>query len=255
MKIRWRRGANPNAGEEGLGLESVRFDLLGLTRQPDVAPNHRYWLGRNLGVDENWFPIPPDLPSLQEDEIRATYEALIEDQPDADGRMPRLLHVSVHHETPLPVVFTLIRVPDDRRYAFVGAITLPLAECSWVIKVQSSEGSTTGIRETLAGARFRKQYSTPESSIEHLASHFDPYDAQWDLDENDPLTLVRQSTNKVLASLEVDAEVRRATPFRWRLDAWLDDAKEGQQRHPPRERLTTSSIRSKHPVRSMRSLA
>ena len=54
----------------------------------------------------------------------------------------------------------------------------------------------------------------PRSSIEELASHFDPYDARWDLDHHDPLTLVRQSTNKVLASLEVDPEVRQGTPFR-----------------------------------------
>jgi hypothetical protein len=133
---------------------------------------------------------------------------------NADGLTPLVVHISVHQETPVPVVCALTRLPDDHRYTFVGAITVPLAECSWVIKVQSSEGPITGLREALAFDRFLEEHPMPRAPIEELASHFDPYDARWDLDQHDPLSLVRQSTNEVLASLEVDPEVRKRTPFR-----------------------------------------
>jgi hypothetical protein len=104
MKVPWKTGGNANAGGNGLGLDSIRFDTLGLERLPDEPPDCRYWLGPNLELSENWFAIPPDLPSLQEDEIRATYDTLFGDQPDAQGRMPRPFALSVHRETPLPVV-------------------------------------------------------------------------------------------------------------------------------------------------------
>ncbi|HEY6429295.1 MAG TPA: hypothetical protein VIX84_18890 [Acidimicrobiales bacterium] len=77
----------------------------------------------------------------------------------------------------------------------------------WVIKVQGSEGQTTGVRETLAGARFRRE--NRHLPVEEQPP-FDLYDAQWDFD-GDPLTQVRQSIDRVLASLEVDPEVRQAT--------------------------------------------
>jgi hypothetical protein len=195
-----------------LGLESIRFDTLGLTPDPDEPLNERYWLGPNLMLSEHWFPIPPDLPGLREDEIRAMYDGMHwAQQPDADGRTHRLLHLSVHHETPVPVVCTLIRVvvPGNNCYSFVGAITLPLAVCSWVIKVQSDEYQPTGIRETLAGAHFRRENRHLSAEEER---RFDPYDAQWDFD-GDPLTAVRQSIDRVLASLEVDLRVRHASPF------------------------------------------
>ena len=80
--------------------------------------------------------------------------------------------------------------------------------------MQSSEGPVTGLREALAFDRFLEEHPMPRASIEEFASHFDPYDSRWDSDQHDPLTLVRQSTNKVLTSLDVDPEVRQRTPFR-----------------------------------------
>ncbi len=172
MKFFPRKKAAP----EDLGLESIRFDTLGLTREPEEASNERDWFGPNLWLAQHWFPIPPDFPSLKEEEIRRTYEAPLGDQGDVDGRTPRLLHVAVHRETPVPTVCTLIRgvVPGDDRYSFIGGLTLPLAGCSWVIKVRSSEGPITGVREALAFHRFSKEQPLPDQSIEELASTFNP---------------------------------------------------------------------------------
>jgi hypothetical protein len=210
--MRFIRSSGKGRGlvSEIMGLDTVRFDTLGLTRQPDEAPNHRYWLGPALGLSENWFPIPPDMPSLNKDAIRAMYNKLLGDRQDADGRTARLLDVAVKRESVVPAVCTLIRLPDDNRYSFVGAITLLLAECSWVIKVQSSEGGVTGVREALAFHRFSGE--NPELSIDERLSTFDPYDEQWDFDD-EPLTSVRQAQKIVLASLQFDAVVFQASPF------------------------------------------
>ena len=208
--IRRRKGSGRGLISEAMGLDTVRFDTLGLTRQPDEEPNHRYWLGPGLALSENWFPIPPDMPSLNEDAIRPMYDELLGDQQDDDGRTAGLLDVAVKRENVVPAVCTLIRLPDDNRYTFVGAITLLLAECSWVIKIQSSESGITGVREAVAFHRFSGE--NPELSIDERLSTFDPYDEQWDFND-EPLTSVRRAQKKVLASLQFDAMVLQAGPF------------------------------------------
>ncbi len=212
MQLFRKRGGSPDG--TAFGLDSIRFDTLGLAREPDEEPDSRYWLGQNLLLSENWFSIPPDFPSLDEHEIRATYDAALEAQPGVEGRTPLLLHLAVRHETPVPVVQTLIRIvgPGDDRYGFVSAVTLPLAECSWVVKVESYEVGMTGVRETVAFHRFSEE--RPDLSFDERTSLFDPYDVHWDSDQDDPLTVVRQSTDSVLASLDVDPEVRQAAQFR-----------------------------------------
>jgi hypothetical protein len=69
------------------------------------------------------------------------------------------------------------------------------------------------MREALAFDRFAREQGVPGQSMEEMMSVFDPYEEQWDLDQQDPLTAVRQWMVSILASLEVDPEVGRATPF------------------------------------------
>lgn len=215
MRLPRRKGAHSQSVPPGLRLESVRFDTVGLTRRPEHTPYECYWRGKNLGVSQHWFPSPPDVVSLEEGGIRGMYEALLAEQGGVDGRPPRLLDVALHREMPAPVIGTLIRgvMPDDDRSTFLGALTVLLADCSWVIKAQSSEGAITGVREALAFDRLLGEQGGAGQSIEETTSVFDPYDEQWDSDEADPLTAVRRSMARTLASLEVDPEVTRAPPF------------------------------------------
>jgi hypothetical protein len=54
----------------------------------------------------------------------------------------------------------------------------------------------------------------PGQSIEEIMAIFDPYGEKWDTDQFDePLTSVRQSMKRILATLDVDREVLQAIAF------------------------------------------
>jgi len=71
------------------------------------------------------------------------------------------------------------------------------------------------VRETIAGARFLneagKGITTEE--MEEIWPNFDPYEARWDINDHEPLTLVRNRIDRILSSLTVEPEVLRTPPF------------------------------------------
>ena len=112
-----------------------------------------------------------------------------------------------------PVVRLVVRLPVPDRYVFVGSLTIPLADCSWVVKLQAVEGSITGLREALAADRALKERGL--QSFQELMGTFDPYDRQWDdIAPGDPLTAVRHYLDRLEASLQFGSEFSAQNPFR-----------------------------------------
>ncbi len=197
--------------DKHLGLDSISFDTLGLDLMSGDAGS-RIWQGNGIALSEHFFPIPPDFPSLEVEDLRRTYGG---DSPAPPGhdRTLRIIELGVMRQEPLPIVRVLWRLPMSDWYAFLGALTLPLAGCSWVVKAQANEGNPTGLREALAFDAALGQH--PGRSLEDVQREFDPYDSRWDdLYPNDPLTDVRRVLRTVQESLQYRAEVAEQTAFR-----------------------------------------
>jgi hypothetical protein len=104
---------------------------------------------------------------------------------------------------------------------FSAALTLPLAECSWVVSVQAAEPDTIGIREAIAldaflrgqGAAGEPQDKRSAESLEETMVRFDPYQSRWDGLVDDPLTNVRTHITAVEQSLALRPEVCDQSPF------------------------------------------
>ena len=149
--------------DDHLGLDSISFESF------DWAPasgdvGSRSWRGKEVVLSEHFFPFPPDLPSLDLEELRLVYEGTgrCSDQPlrrkrrflrsapaSSDPvRTTKVIELAVVWGTSLPIVRVVLRVPLPDRYAFVASLTLPLAECSWVVKVQAVDPDTTGARRS-----------------------------------------------------------------------------------------------------------
>src|SRR4051794_24884264 len=103
----------------------------------------------------HFFPVPPDLPSLDPQEIRVVYEGLessggaprrgrlfrgsVSRSSFRENRTKKVIEVSVSREAPIPIVRAILRLPQPDHYVYSASLTVPLAECSWDIKVQAAE--------------------------------------------------------------------------------------------------------------------
>jgi hypothetical protein len=134
----------------------------------------------------------------------------------------KLIDVAVARDTPVPIVRTIVRLPLPDRYVYAASLTLPLAECSWVVSVQAAEPGMTGIREAIALDSFLRgqgpageQHEKPsaDESLEETMARFDPYQPRWDGLVDDPLTTVRKHITQVEQSLALRPEVLDQAPF------------------------------------------
>jgi hypothetical protein len=132
-----------------------------------------------------------------------------------------LIDRTVARDTPVPIVRVTARVPLPDRYLFAASLTLPMAECSWVVSVQAAEPDMTGTREAIALDSFlREQGPTGEQdkpsadeSLQEWMARFDPYQSRWDGLVDDPLTTVRKHITQVEQSLALRPEVLGQAPF------------------------------------------
>jgi len=209
-----RRRAKPESArlDPRLGLDTISFDTFDWERQPD-QDGDRFWFSDGtirIILSEHFFALPPDLPSTDVDVLRSTYEAWMAEAEEEDGRTAQVVEVNVDPNG--PVVRLVLRLPLPDRYLFVGSLTVPLAECSWVVKLQAVEGSMTGLREALAADRALQELGF--QSFQQLVGIFDPYDRRWDdIAPGDPLTAVRHYLDRLEVSLKFRSEFATQKPF------------------------------------------
>ena len=212
---------------EPLGLDSITFDTFGW-EEVQSDETMRAWQGDGAVLVENFFPLPPDIESLDPDAIRVQYE----NQPDradvrrggflrriarrADERTRQIIEVTVERAGPVPIVRSTFRLPLPDRYLYSASLLLPLARCSWVVQVQSPEVDLTGLRESVAMLQFLQESQVADdrpSETDPMAG-FEPYDARWDGLVDDPLSAVRRQIGLVERSLVFAPAVLEAPPYR-----------------------------------------
>jgi hypothetical protein len=198
-------------------LDTISFETLDWPLQSDDGET-RFWLGDGIALKESFLTDAPDYPSLNKQELREAYEEtyanLTARNDDRDRQKLILLEVDVDQR--VPVVRELIRLPlslvGDNGIGFSGALTVPLADCSWYIRLQAREGGITGLREAFAFDRALQEHDGP--STEEILESFDPYDRAWDDIVPDPLSAVRSHLDRIQASIECGPEFYEQTPFR-----------------------------------------
>ena len=191
------------ANVSGLTLDAVTFDSTGHELKGDLRPGEvRVWYtpdGDGLGL--YLFPIPPDLPAnaTSRDELVAFY---VDQLAPAGGKLVELDLVAAAGMTVLRTIASLPGENDARVY--VGAITLPFRDFSYVFKCQCDEEGVTGMKETLLRAR----------ALTQDVGTADPDDPAHDADyPAHPVARCRRALAHVASTLRIDDEVAKLPRF------------------------------------------
>ena len=209
---RFKRG--PGEGGARPSLDAVRFDTTGYTFQGEPQPGMvRVWHtpeGDGLGV--YFFPMPPDLPgnATSADELAEFYRRLLG---DSGGK---LIEARVVVAGGCPAVRTILSLPQQSSgRTYVGSLTVPFRDFSFVLKCQCAEGGPTGLKEAMLFDRSRaaNEPMQVEGGCFHIPG-WNPDDLRHDAEFPDhPVARVRRVLDTVAGSLVLSGEVRELPGF------------------------------------------
>ncbi len=160
--------------ENNPSLASVTFGFVGYHDKGIQNGIHVWHTPAGDGVGLFFFSIPPDLPKAHScEELRQFYSAKLA----AGGRLVELRLVSVDGQ---PSIATIIKVPQKPTgMTYVGSITIPFRDFSFVFKGQCQEYSPTGIREsTLLDKLLKAEKVTVKAGA--IVGQFEPDGATFD---------------------------------------------------------------------------
>ena len=135
------------------------------------AGRTRRWrndVGDQLSLD--FFDVPPDLPSPPSniEPVRALYRQQL-------GASGGIVQVDAVVASGVPAVLAVFKFPQSPTgMTYLGAITIPFRDCSFVIKWQCPERGITGVRDTAVFALVAPPLDD-ETSLP-LGWAADPYD-------------------------------------------------------------------------------
>lgn len=211
-----------------LSIDAVQFDTSGL-KGLESTPNCKRWSsGRALEVSLRCIEMPPDIPcALSNKEGIRDYLRRCAIQGGGG-----LVEADVIKIGQVPCAKTIVKVPQQPSgTAYVGSITIPLAQGSYVIRVQSVETGITGMREsailnnlTAAGKvtisddgvlqNWERDPYDPKIKGDDLVLRNQSEDERYDkLFPTHPLTRVRVALKAILRTIKLDKSVLMAPPF------------------------------------------
>jgi hypothetical protein len=176
------------------------------------------------------FPIPPDIQADLDhlDDLRTFYRRTV--TPAGLG----VIEVETREIDGCRVVRTIFKAaqqPEGRIY--LGGLTFPFRDCSYVLKIQCEEGSMTGLRDTFVLSKLIKSGEVQlAGAVDRIPNWLDdPYDPnevgpmtrnkserpEYDAEFPDhPLTRARALLNHLEQTVAIAAAVKQRPGFVWR---------------------------------------
>lgn len=185
------------------------------------------WICQDLPakLSINYFALPPDLPvALSElDTLRRYYRELVA---QSNGG---IIKVETGSFVNYQYIETIMKVPTEAGMYYIGSITIPFSNCSYVIKIQATEGNITGVRDSAIMGKLLSQGSIEISSTQELTGWFeDPYlkdyqegtlmnlseKEEYDIEfPEHPLSLIRGKLMEIKKSITFHKKLAALKPF------------------------------------------
>lgn len=195
-------------------LDSLRFNTEGLVNPQEAQRNRvRIWqTPEGDGVGLFYFPIRPDLPARPEtiDRLRASYTAQLT---PAGGQIVEIAVVALRSG---PAIRLIIKSPQKPSgFTYVGSLTVPFRDFSYVVKIQCMEYGVTGLREAvLLERRLKTDEALTHDAVGFLPRHWNPDDPRHDSEFPDhPVTRARRFVRTIEPSVEIDSAIQSLPGF------------------------------------------
>jgi hypothetical protein len=223
-------------------LDLVGFDLVGFDAHGDHDGIRVWHSASGDAVGLHYFPTPPDIAADLEDleDVRAFYRKTAA---EAGLAIIEVEAPVIHGCRCVRMILKMPQQPTGMTY--LGSLTLPFQDFSYVLKVGCVERGTTGMRDAIIANQCINEGTVSISSDGHIEGWMaDPYDGsvraplmrnRSEAQEYDarfpehPLSRARGVLNHVQATLTIDVDLRRSPSFAqsetrhdlrrwWRLD-------------------------------------
>jgi hypothetical protein len=207
-------------------IESVSFDTTGWKLEHISEEMKRWTNDKNEVLSFHFFQMPPDVPCTLTDLVglRASYRTGLAEVGAA------LISADVFPIARMDCIKLVFKSPSQQGMVYVGSLTFPFEDFSFVIKIQSAETGARGVRDAVVLDALMQQglvvFDEESATIKGWAS--DPYSPEFEApllsnksdDEmydatfpDHPLTDVRACISRMLRTLRVDEEVLQAPRF------------------------------------------
>ncbi|MBW8688127.1 hypothetical protein [Chitinophaga rhizophila] len=162
----------------------------------------------------NYFQLPPDVPYMADvSELRTFYRNMVIQSGGG------LIQVDVAEIKGVRSIITLFKMPrEGNGIHYIGAITIPFHDCSYVVKIQAVEDGPTGMREAMIAPHLIEQgtITVDQDGVKGWAA--DPYDSTiidgllMNLSESitydeqfaqHPLSIVRNRMQELINSIQI----------------------------------------------------
>jgi hypothetical protein len=209
-------------------LDLISFDDANFDRQGD-RDGVRVWhtdAGDGLGL--YYFPIPPDIDADLEDvdAVRACYRR------GASESGMAIIEIDTPIIQERRCVHAILKVPQQPTgMSYLGSLTLPFRDFSYVLKVGCVERGLTGVREAVVFNQLLKDAAISVSRERRIEGWMaDPYDTEVhtplmrnmaEAKEYDgkfpehPLTRARRVLDRVQATITIAPDLRNASSFEY----------------------------------------
>jgi hypothetical protein len=198
-------------GGQSASPDSVTFDV-SLYEFQGVRDGAKVWHtadGDGLGI--YFFRKRPDIPIglASTAQLRGSYSSKL-------GDKFRVVDCRVQPLDEIPSVRLIVGGLDQKSggAVFVGSLTIPFRDFSYVIKMQTHERGVTGMREAILVEQALRNGTGSVLDGKFVPNGWSFDDEQFDaLLPKHPLSRLRHELRLIAESVRIDEKVKRAEPF------------------------------------------
>src|SRR5690242_14909350 len=199
-------GQRPSASPDSVSFDASRYEFQG-----DRGGARVWFLPEGGGVGLYFFDRKPDLPvhASSISQLRDFYSA------QTSGKL-ETVECRVLPLDGVRSIWLIAKGLDEKTQAavYLGSLTIPFSNFSFVIKIQCSEQGTTGMREALLVAEALNKGTGHLEGDRFVPDGWSFDDEQFDgrLPQH-PLSRVRRELRHIASSLRIKSPAREAAPF------------------------------------------